>query len=417
MAMIGDRQIIEEVESSISKRSGDNFHAHLLLLRELTFKRNLSESAFKIRQEIDSNPSATAQEIIDLSQGMINSCINRVMQGESETHSYQSLEKSFLLKLKERALSTSTTTGQSTGISDLDSLTLGLQDTDLVVLAARPSMGKTTLAMNMIEQACLEGKRSLVFSLEMPASQLIERSVASIGSIDATNLRTGRLNSKEQGSLEYALNKVRNWDIVIDDRSGLTVDQLIAKSKQVHREKPVDIMMIDYLQLLKIPQGSSRTEGITDISAAIKGLAKELGVPIILLSQLNRSLENRENKRPINSDLRDSGAIEQDADVILFIYRDEVYNELSEDKGVAEIIIGKQRNGPLGTARAEFLGKYSKFRNLSLAESITDDAVRVNVEQYSYPLDQSSVASNMDSQGTKSSDYQFTQVPVGDLPI
>jgi replicative DNA helicase len=259
-------------------------------------------------------------------------------------------------------------TGLSTGFAELDEKTSGWQKSDLVIVAGRPSMGKTSFAMNMVEHAVLhQDKPVLVFSLEMPANQLMIRMLSSLGKIDQTRMRSGKLNEDDWPRLSSAASRLKGRPLYIDDTAGITPMGLKNQVRQLSREHgEPGLIMVDYLQLMSssIPT-ENRTTEITLISRELKTIAREFNCPVIALSQLSRNLEQRPNKRPINSDLRESGAIEQDADVIAFIYRDEVYNEDSEDKGVAEIILGKQRNGPIGTCKLAFLGKYTRFENLA----------------------------------------------------
>ena len=256
-------------------------------------------------------------------------------------------------------------TGLSSGYNDLDQMTTGFQPGDLIIVAARPSMGKTTFAMNLAEHAALNAdKPTIIFSLEMPADQIMNRMLASLGRIDQGKIRTGALDENDWASLSSTMSILLNQGkMFIDDSSGLTPTEVRSRARRIARDHGgVSMIMIDYLQLMRVPSLSeNRTLEISEISRSLKALAKELRCPVIALSQLNRGLEQRADKRPINSDLRESGAIEQDADLIMFIYRDEVYNEESNDKGIAEIIIGKQRNGPIGKIRLTFQGRYSRF--------------------------------------------------------
>ncbi|MBF1221190.1 MAG: replicative DNA helicase [Haemophilus parainfluenzae] len=269
-------------------------------------------------------------------------------------------------------------TGVSTGFVDLDKKTAGLQPSDLVIVAARPSMGKTTFAMNLCENAAMASdKPVLVFSLEMPAEQIMMRMIASLARVDQTKIRTGQnLDETEWSKIAsvFGMFKQKN-NLYIDDSSGLTPTELRSRARRVYRENNgLSMIMVDYLQLMRAPAFSdNRTLEIAEISRSLKALAKELEVPVVALSQLNRTLEQRADKRPVNSDLRESGSIEQDADLIMFIYRDEVYNDNSEDKGVAEIIIGKQRNGPIGRVRLAFNGQFSRFDNLAEQREYRDD--------------------------------------------
>ena len=261
-------------------------------------------------------------------------------------------------------------TGLATGFADLDHLTAGLQKSDLVIVAGRPSMGKTSLAMNMAEHAIMKSESpTLVFSLEMPADQLVMRMLSSLARIDQTRMRTGDLNDEDWNSFTSAVALLRGKPLHIDDSPALTPNEIRARARRVAREqKGLGLIVVDYLQLMRgSGQPENRTNEISEISRSLKAIAKEMRCPLIAASQLNRALENRppNQRRPRMADLRESGAIEQDADVILFIYRDEVYNEDSEDKGVAEIIIGKQRNGPIGTVKLSFLNHLTRFEDLS----------------------------------------------------
>ncbi|EBQ9479081.1 replicative DNA helicase [Salmonella enterica subsp. enterica serovar Kokomlemle] len=258
-------------------------------------------------------------------------------------------------------------TGLDTGFTDLNKKTAGLQPSDLIIVAARPSMGKTTFAMNLVENAAINSdKPALVFSLEMPSDQLMMRSLASLSRVDQTRIRTGQLDDQDWARISGTMGiLLENRNIFIDDSSGLTPTEVRSRARRLYREHGgLSMIMVDYLQLMRVPElKDNRTLEIAEISRSLKALAKELQVPVVALSQLNRALEQRSDKRPVNSDLRESGSIEQDADLIMFIYRDEVYHENTDLKGVAEVIIGKQRNGPIGTVRLTFNGQYSRFDN------------------------------------------------------
>jgi len=259
-------------------------------------------------------------------------------------------------------------TGVPSGYHDLDGKTSGLQGGDLLIVAGRPSMGKTSFALNIAEHVAIEvGLPVAVFSMEMGGTQLAMRMLSSVGRLDAHRVRTGRLSDEEWSRLSFALGKMHEAPIYIDETPALNPIDLRARARRLHRQcGQLGLIVVDYLQLMSATsQGENRATEISEISRSLKSLAKELSVPLMALSQLNRSLEQRPNKRPVMSDLRESGAIEQDADVIMFIYRDEVYNPDSADKGVAEIIIGKQRNGPIGTVRLTFLGEYTRFENFA----------------------------------------------------
>lgn len=258
-------------------------------------------------------------------------------------------------------------TGVDTGYQDLNKKTAGLQGSDLIIVAARPSMGKTTFAMNLCENAAmLHEKPVLIFSLEMPSEQIMMRMLASLSRVDQTRIRTGQLEDEDWARISATMGiLLEKKNMYIDDSSGLTPTEVRSRARRIYRENDgLSMIMIDYLQLMRVPSLSdNRTLEIAEISRSLKALAKELNVPVVALSQLNRSLEQRADKRPVNSDLRESGSIEQDADLIMFIYRDEVYHENSDLKGIAEIIIGKQRNGPIGTVRLTFNGHWSRFDN------------------------------------------------------
>lgn len=261
-------------------------------------------------------------------------------------------------------------TGIATGFTDLDRMTSGLQPGDLVIVAGRPSMGKTAFSINIAENVALDSKLPVaIFSMEMGATQLAMRMLGSVGKLNQHDLRTGRLQDDDWGHLTHALGKLNDAPIHIDESAALTALEVRARSRRLHRQNGgLGLIVVDYIQLMSSNAGKAsenRATEISEISRSLKSLAKELHVPVVALSQLNRSLEQRPNKRPVMSDLRESGAIEQDADLILFIYRDEVYNSDSADKGKAEIIIGKQRNGPIGKVELAFRGEYTRFDNLA----------------------------------------------------
>lgn len=294
-----------------------------------------------------------------------------IIEGRPKLGGFQSVNellKQAVDRIDELFNSDADITGLSTGFTELDEMTSGWQKSDLVIVAGRPSMGKTSFAMNMVEHAVLhQDQPVLVFSLEMPANQLMIRMISSLGKIDQTRMRSGKLSEDDWPRLSSAATRLKDRPLFIDDTAGITPIELRNRVRQLAREHgDPGMIMVDYLQLMN---GSvtteNRTNEITQISRELKTIAREFSCPVIALSQLSRNLESRPNKRPINSDLRESGAIEQDADVIAFIYRDEVYNEESPDKGIAEIIIGKQRNGPIGVCKLAFVGKYTRFENLA----------------------------------------------------
>ena len=268
-------------------------------------------------------------------------------------------------RIDELSRSESPITGVPTGFTELDQKTAGLQRGDLIIVAGRPAMGKTSFSMNLVEEAAIRARLPVaVFSLEMPAEQLVMRMLSSLGRIDQHRVRTGRLEHEDWPRLTSALAILNDTNVFIVDDAALTPAELRARCRRLKREHGVGLVVVDYLQLMHVPgTRENRATEISEISRSLKALAKELMVPVVALSQLNRRLEDRNDKRPVMSDLRESGAIEQDADLILFIYRDEVYNEDSKDKGKAEIIIGKQRNGPIGRVELAFLSQYTRFEN------------------------------------------------------
>ena len=271
----------------------------------------------------------------------------------------------FKENLAKRAESDGCIAGLRTGLIELDDALNGLQGGQYIVVAGRPAMGKTAVALNMVENIAKEGGSALVFSMEMRRDQLMYRIVANQGNIELDNLRRGQLSERELKSMAHVIKDMReNWDLRIIDKGGITLSSLRSYILKEHHRKPLSVVMLDYLQLMSLAgvQGDNKNDKMGEISKAIKALALDLDIPIIVLSQLSRDVEKRANKRPLNSDLRDSGAIEQDADVILFTYRDEIYHEDTMDKGLAEIIIGKIREGVIKTVKHYFEGEYSRFK-------------------------------------------------------
>jgi replicative DNA helicase len=268
-------------------------------------------------------------------------------------------------KLEELSAHKGEITGVATGFVDFDKMTAGLQRADLIIIAGRPSMGKTAFAMNIAENAAIRHKVPVaVFSMEMSSMQLVNRLFSSLGQIDQTRLRTGQLTDTDWPNLTSAMNVLHKTQIFIDDTPSLSPAELRARARRLKREHNIGMIVVDYLQLMAVPATrENRATEIAEISRGLKALAKELDLPVVALSQLNRALEQRPNKRPVMADLRESGSIEQDADVIAFIYRDEVYNKDTAEQGKAEIIIGKHRNGPTGTTNLMFQGRWVRFVN------------------------------------------------------
>ncbi|MCB1858263.1 MAG: replicative DNA helicase [Gammaproteobacteria bacterium] len=345
--------------------SAANIRAYAGIVREHSVKRQLIRVGTEIADSAFQSEGRSGAELLDNAESKVFEIAEQGSRGPG----FQPI-KSLLTKAVDRIetlfANDEPITGLSTGFTDLDRMTSGLQPADLIIIAGRPSMGKTTLAMNIAENVAINSGRPVaVFSMEMPGEALAMRMMSSLGRIDQHRVRTGRLEDDEWPRLTSAVSILAEARMYIDDSPALSPTEVRARSRRLMRENgDLGLILIDYLQLMQAGTSTeNRTNEISLISRSLKALAKELNVPVIALSQLNRSLEQRNNKRPIMSDLRESGAIEQDADLVVFIYRDEVYNEDSQDKGIAEIIIGKQRNGPIGTSRLTFLGQYTKFEN------------------------------------------------------
>lgn len=347
-----------------------NISAYTQIIRERATLRTLIRVSSEIADNAFNPAGRPAADVLDFAeQKVFQIADSRARDGGPQQ--VNPLLTKAVEKIDELIKSKGGITGLSTGYKDLDKKTSGLQKSDLIIVAGRPSMGKTTFAMNLAEHAALnQDKPVLVFSLEMPADSLIFRMLSSIGRIDQTRLRSGQLEDEDWPKLTAAIAKLKDRPLLIDDTVGLSPTEMRARARRVAREYGgVALVVVDYLQLMQIKGfGDNRVGEISEISRSLKTLAREFECPVIALSQLNRGLEQRPNKRPVMSDLRESGAIEQDADIIAFVYRDEVYNEDTQDKGVAEIIIGKQRNGPIGTVRLGFIGQYTRFENLAMPD-------------------------------------------------
>jgi len=354
--------------------SAANIRAYAHIVRENSVLRQLASVGTEIANSAYSPEGRRSPELLDHAEQLVFRIAD---SGNSRGRGFQNI-KDLLGKAVDRIdmlfHQDNPLTGVSTGFADLDEMTAGLQASDLIIVAGRPSMGKTTFAMNIAENAAIKHKiTTAVFSMEMPGDQLAMRMMSSLGRIDQHKVRTGRLDDDDWPRLTSAVSILAEAPLFIDDTPALSPTELRARARRLKREHGLGLIVIDYLQLMQVPGGGeNRATEISEISRNLKALAKELSVPVIALSQLNRSLEQRPNKRPVMSDLRESGAIEQDADVIVFIYRDEVYNEESPDKGTAEIIIGKQRNGPIGMRRLTFLGQHTRFENFT-AMSFRDE--------------------------------------------
>jgi replicative DNA helicase len=347
--------------------TASNVRAYAKAVRERSVLRQLITAAQDIASAGFNPEGRSSEELVDEAERLIMQ-ISEGGQKAGGPQAMGSLLTGALERIEELYNTGGDITGLTTGFIDLDRMTSGLQSSDLVIVAGRPSMGKTSFAMNLVENAAMVSERPImVFSMEMPAEQLVIRMLSSLGRIDQSRVRTGKLEQDDWPKLSNATAKLKDTHIFIDDTPALTPTELRSRVRKLIREQgDLGMIMVDYLQLMRVAgTNEGRTAEISEISRSLKAIAKEFRCPVVALSQLNRSLEQRPNKRPVNSDLRESGAIEQDADVIMFIYRDEVYNEDSPDKGVAEIIIGKQRNGPIGSCRLSFQGKFTRFENLA----------------------------------------------------
>ncbi len=346
-----------------------NIEAYAQNVREKSILRQLIQIGTQINESVFKPDGKTTQELLESAEQAVFSIAEQI-QREGGFRHIKPLLAEAVDKIEARFEQDGHITGLATGFADFDEKTSGLQAADLIIIAGRPSMGKTAIAMNIAEHIAIQGKKQVaVFSMEMPADALAMRMMSSLGRINQLKVRTGKLEEHEWPRMTSAINILAETGLFIDDTPALTLTELTARARRLARDHgKLGLIVIDYLQLMHSPSsGPNRVQQISDISRGLKALAKELNVPVIALSQLNRSLEQRPNKRPIMSDLRESGAIEQDADLIAFVYRDEVYNEDSPEKGIAELIIGKQRNGPLGTVRLTFLGEFTRFENFASA--------------------------------------------------
>jgi replicative DNA helicase len=358
---VGGAQTLSYLASSVPNSANVAYYARMI--KEMSIRRRLIHestdiinSAFELQGDIEEFLDTTEQKILGVSDFRVAASFHRV--SDIVQDSIRIVEK--LYDQKEPI------TGVASGLIKLDKLTAGFQPSDLVIVAARPSMGKTALTLGWAQHIGIYKRKPVAFfSLEMSKEQLVLRMLCSESRINNTSVRTGNLSERDFARIVDGASRLSEAEIFIDDTPAITITELRAKARRLHRDHQLGAIIVDYLQLLRSPAYShSREQEISDISRSLKALAKELNVPVIALSQLNRSVESRTDKRPMMADLRESGAIEQDADVIMFIYRDEVYNKESPDKGVAEIIISKQRSGPTGAVRVAFSGEFTRFDNL-----------------------------------------------------
>lgn len=346
--------------------TASNIKAYAEIVLEKSTVRKLIRTAHEIADSCYNPDGRDSATLIDQAESKVFQIADdRPHTGGPQ--SVQPLLTKVVARIDELFLTKGAITGLSTGFKDLDDITSGLQDSDLIVIAGRPSMGKTALAMNIAENVILNEEGSvLVFSMEMPADALILRVLSSLGRINQSKIRSGQLGDDDWPRLTSAVTLLNDKKLWIDDSAALTPNDIRSRARRLVREHgALDLIIVDYIQLMQIAgTPENRTGEISEISRSLKAIAKDFNCPLIALSQLNRSLEQRPDKRPIMSDLRESGAIEQDADVIMAIYRDEVYNEDTE-KGIAEVIILKQRNGPIGRKKLAFVGPLTKFEDLA----------------------------------------------------
>ena len=345
-----------------------NILTYARIVRDQAILRSLILAANEISDSAYNPGGKIPRKILDHAENLVFDISERDGVRQRGFTPIQELLQRSINRIELLSESKEVVTGIPTGFSDVDSQTSGLQQGDLIIIAGRPSMGKTSFAMNIAEYVAVEKKLPVaIFSMEMPGEQLAMRMLSSLGRINSNKVRTGRLGDEDWPRLTNAVGILDKAPIFIDDSAGLNTLDLQSRARRLMREnQQLGLIIIDYLQLMNSPDSNeNRATEISGITRALKILAKELHVPVVALSQLNRSLEQRPNKRPVMSDLRESGAIEQDADVIFFIYRDEVYNEDTSQKGVAELIIGKQRNGPIGTTRLTFRGEFTRFENFA----------------------------------------------------
>lgn len=352
-----------------------NARAYANIVRERAMLRSLVEVGNEIAGQAFRTEGRTASDVVDAAERLVFEIAERGSRGKQGFKSLKQILPETVDRIDLLHQSDGTITGISSGYNEFDKMTAGLQPGDLVIIAGRPSMGKTTLAVNIAENAAIGSQvPTAIFSMEMPASQLAFRMISSLGRVDQTHLRTGNFPDEDWSRINTAVQLMSDAPIFIDDTAGLAPTEIRARARRLQREHGLGLIVVDYLQLMQVPGNiENRATEISEISRSLKALAKELSVPVIALSQLNRSVEQRTDKRPVMSDLRESGAIEQDADMIIFIYREEVYNPDTPRKGIADIVIAKQRNGPIGEFPLTFVGRYTKFENW-VPESYAEEA-------------------------------------------
>ncbi|MBL4775266.1 MAG: replicative DNA helicase [Mariprofundus sp.] len=368
LAGCGGEAYLADLVSSIPSSANVKHYADIV--RERYVLRQLLSVCSTVSQDVYQETSREVNEHLDIAEKNILAIAETFNRSRPAFSKMSELMVQTYKDLEERYANKKVVTGIATGFHDLDAMTSGMQRSDLVIIAGRPSMGKTAFAMNLAQNASMRGDDDnsgvvAIFSLEMSTQQIALRMLASEARVDMSHLRTGRFSQEDWRKLAAASGALAESNIFIDDTPAISVMELRAKCRRLKRDnKGLDLVLIDYVQLMSGRADSdNRAQEVSEITRSLKSLAKELHVPVIALSQLNRSLESRADKHPIMSDLRESGAIEQDADVIMFIYRDEVYNKKPDNEGLAEIIVAKQRNGPIGETRLTFVHKYTRFEN------------------------------------------------------
>ncbi len=347
--------------------SAANIQAYAEIVREKSILRSLIDVGTEITSGAYAADGRESKVLLEAAERAVFAIAEKGSRGGSGFVSVQDTIKQAIDKIQELYEFEGEITGISTGFQDLDKKTAGLQPSDLIIVAGRPAMGKTSFAMNLAENAAIKHNIPVaVFSMEMSALQLVMRLFSSLGQIEQGRLRTGNLDDLDWPKLTSAMNLLQKSKIFIDETPALSPAELRARARRLKREHDIGMIVVDYIQLMSVPgTRENRATEIAEISRSMKAIAKELNVPVVALSQLNRALEQRPNKRPVMADLRESGSIEQDADLILFIYRDEVYNNETAEKGKAEIIIGKHRNGEIGTVNLAFQGPWLRFANFA----------------------------------------------------
>jgi replicative DNA helicase len=341
-----------------------NVEAYAGIVREKSVLRQLIQIGNELAEKAFNPEAQTADDLIEEAEKLVYQIREQTLKSKSGFHDIKDVLKEAIENIELLSESENEITGLPYGWVDLDKKTSGLQKSDLVIVAGRPAMGKTSFAMNIAERAAVKGSSVAIFSMEMAAHQLVMRMFSSLSQINQGDLKKGKLSDTDWPKLGQSSALLSQSKLFIDDQPALSPNEIMSRCRRLKNREGLDLIVIDYLQLMQVKgKTENRANEISEISRNLKAMAKELNVPVIALSQLNRSLEQRPNKRPVMSDLRESGAIEQDADLIIFIYRDEVYNPDSQDKGKAEIIIGKHRNGSIGKVNLTFRGQYTRFDN------------------------------------------------------